>query len=91
MSRPKKTPQNGSHIAEAEMERSWGFGLGNGRWEITRFTRPLRRKKVSALATADYLEERAKKGSRTKFRKVLSEVPNVEPDEIDAMPKRRPT
>ena len=41
MSRPNKTRQNGSHVAEAEMERSLGFGLGNTRWEITRFTRPI--------------------------------------------------
>lgn len=39
--------------------------------------------KVSALDTADYLEQRTARGSRKKFRKVLSKVPDVEPDGFD--------
>jgi hypothetical protein len=39
--------------------------------------------KVSALMTEDYLQERAKRGSKKKFQRVLKKVPNVEPDEND--------
>jgi hypothetical protein len=35
--------------------------------------------KVSALMTEDYLEARAKRGSRNRFRRVLSKVANAEP------------
>lgn len=35
--------------------------------------------KISALDTVSYLEERAAKGSREAFRKVLEEVPDVPP------------
>ena len=36
--------------------------------------------KLSALATEDYLEARAKTGSRAKFDAALGKVPQVEPD-----------
>jgi predicted transcriptional regulator len=39
--------------------------------------------KMSALMTEEYLEARAKRGSRRKFRAVLAKVPDVEPDEVD--------
>lgn len=39
--------------------------------------------KMSALMTADYLEERARRGSRAKFEAVLAKVPSVEPDPWD--------
>jgi hypothetical protein len=41
--------------------------------------------KVSALMTEDYLEERAKRASREKFERILSRVPDVEPDERDRL------
>jgi len=41
--------------------------------------------KISALKTVDYLEERAKHGSREKFERVLSKVPDVEPEEFDQL------
>ena len=46
--------------------------------------------KISALATVDYLDERAKKGSRKKFRAVLAKIRDVEPADFDKI-KRRPT
>jgi hypothetical protein len=46
--------------------------------------------KISALATVEYLDERAKKGSRKKFQGVLDKVPDVEPSDFDTV-KRRPT
>ncbi len=41
--------------------------------------------KMSALATVEYLEERAKRGSRQKFEDVLANVPDVEPEEYDKL------
>lgn len=41
--------------------------------------------KISALATVEYLEERAKRGSRQKFEAVLANVPDVEPEEYDKL------
>jgi len=39
--------------------------------------------KISALMTEEYIEQRAKRASKEKFRKVLSKVPEVEPAEYD--------
>ena len=41
--------------------------------------------KMSALATVEYLEERAKRGSRQKFEDVLANVPDVEAEEYDKL------
>ena len=41
--------------------------------------------KMSALATVEYLEERAKRGSRQKFEAILANVPDVEPEEYDKL------
>lgn len=40
---------------------------------------------VSSWETRDYLEDRAKRGSWEKFQKVLSKVPDVEPEEFDRL------
>ena len=39
--------------------------------------------KTSALLTEEYLEQRAERGSREKYERALSQVPDVEPDERD--------
>lgn len=39
--------------------------------------------KISAISTEEYLEKRAKKGSRKKFLETLSKVPNTEPSPKD--------
>jgi hypothetical protein len=41
--------------------------------------------KVSALMTEEYLGERAKRGSKEKFRKALAKVADVEPEEQDKL------
>jgi predicted transcriptional regulator len=41
--------------------------------------------KLSALMTEDYLEQRAKRGSRKKFQRAMSKVPKVEPEEHDRL------
>jgi hypothetical protein len=45
--------------------------------------------KLAALLTAEYLEERAQRGSRKKFEAVLRMVPDVEPDKDDQVLPRR--
>jgi hypothetical protein len=39
--------------------------------------------KISALMTEEYIEQRAKRASKQKFKKALSKVPNAEPEEFD--------
>ena len=41
--------------------------------------------KLSALMTEDYLEQRAKRGSRKKFQRAMQKVPKVEPEEHDRL------
>ena len=41
--------------------------------------------KVAALMTEEYLETRAKRGSRKKFRAVLAKVPDAAPAPDDAL------
>ena len=42
--------------------------------------------KLSALMTENYLNERAKKGSRLKYEAILAKVPDVEPESYDRLP-----
>jgi hypothetical protein len=42
--------------------------------------------KIAALTTETYLEELAKRGSRTKYEAVLAKVPDVEPEPYDRLP-----
>jgi predicted transcriptional regulator len=39
--------------------------------------------KLAALSTLEYLEARAKKGSRAKFEAALQQIPDVEPEEVE--------
>ena len=39
--------------------------------------------KMSALSTEDYLEARARKGSKSKLKKLLKKVPDIEPEKYD--------
>ncbi|MCL4551220.1 MAG: type II toxin-antitoxin system HicB family antitoxin [Bacteroidetes bacterium] len=39
--------------------------------------------KISALSAEEYIELRAKRASKEKFRKALSKVKNAEPDELN--------
>ena len=41
--------------------------------------------KISALITCEYLEEKAKRGSRKKFEKAMAKVADVEPEEYDKL------
>ena len=39
--------------------------------------------KISALLTAEYLGQRAQRGSRAKFEQALAQIPDGEPQEFD--------
>jgi len=41
--------------------------------------------KLATLATADYLAERAKRGSREKLLAVLAKAPDIEPEDCDKL------
>lgn len=41
--------------------------------------------KMSALMTSEYLEERARRGSRSKFEAALERVEDTEPDQHDRL------
>jgi post-segregation antitoxin (ccd killing protein) len=41
--------------------------------------------KVAALLTEEYLEERAKRASRKRFKNALSKVADIDPDDIDRL------
>jgi hypothetical protein len=44
-----------------------------------------RAEKVATLATADYLDERSRRGSRDKLLAVLAKAPDVEPEPPDRL------
>lgn len=52
---------------------------------INQFVSTALAEKLSALMTREYLEARAKRGSRRKFDRALSRVADVEPDEYDRL------
>lgn len=41
--------------------------------------------KLSVLLTVDYLKERAKKGNRKDFEDIMSQIPDVEPEDNDRL------
>jgi uncharacterized protein (DUF1778 family) len=41
--------------------------------------------KIAAISTIEYLEKRAKRGSRKEFLEILSKVPDIEPEEFDKL------
>ena len=50
---------------------------------INQFVNSAVAEKLSALLTQEYLAERAKRGSRRKFKKAMSKVRDIEPQEHD--------
>jgi len=41
--------------------------------------------KLSALATEEYIQERAKRGDRQKFERAMAKVADAEPEAIDSL------
>jgi len=52
---------------------------------INQFVATAVAEKMSALMTEDYLQERARRGSRARYEAALAQVPDVEPDEYDRL------
>ena len=52
---------------------------------INQFVATALAEKMSALLTEEYLSERAKKGSKKKFKAALSKVKNIAPEEGDVL------
>jgi len=52
---------------------------------INQFVATALAEKMSALTTETYLVERAKRGSKKKFDRVLSKIKDIEPDENDTL------
>lgn len=42
--------------------------------------------KISALMTEHYLQERAQRGDRARYKSVLAKVPDAEPEPYDKLP-----
>jgi hypothetical protein len=41
--------------------------------------------KIAAFMTKGYLEERAKRGSKEKFERAMTKVPDIEPEDYDKL------
>jgi len=52
---------------------------------INQFIASAASEKISAFATLDYLEMRAKRADKKKFEEALSKIPNVEPEDYDRL------
>lgn len=52
---------------------------------INQFISTAAAEKMAALMTLDYLQERAERGSREKFEAALARLPDVEPEDYDAL------
>jgi len=52
---------------------------------INQFIATAAAEKMSALMTEDYLNARARRGSRAKYEAALAQVPDVEPEEGDRL------
>jgi hypothetical protein len=55
------------------------------RISINQFISSAVSEKLSAYMTEEYIQERAKKGSRKNFLEALEQVPSVEPEEYDKL------
>ena len=52
---------------------------------INQFLSSAAAEKLAALMTVEYLEERARRGSREKFEAALAKLPDVEPEDYDKL------
>ncbi|HED38619.1 MAG TPA: toxin-antitoxin system HicB family antitoxin [Ignavibacteria bacterium] len=52
---------------------------------INQFIASAASEKISAFATLDYLEMRAKRANKKKYEEALSKIPNVEPEDYDRL------
>lgn len=55
------------------------------RVSIDQFVASAIAEKISAFMTKEYLETRAKRGSKEKFEQTMAKIPDVEPEECDRL------
>ncbi len=68
-------------------EAGLGFELAkNDRISVNQFITTALAEKISALMSEDYLDERAKRGSRERFDKAMTRVADSEPEKNDMLP-----
>jgi hypothetical protein len=72
------------HLPDSLHERIKELARKDG-ISVDQFLATAAAEKMASLMTVDYLEERAKRGSRGKFRKILDRVPDVPPDPGDEL------
>jgi len=65
-------------------ERVKEFSIKEG-ISINQFIASAVTEKISAFATKDYLERRARRADVKKYEKALSQIPDVEPEEYDKL------
>ncbi len=72
------------HLSESLHEQAAAVATQEG-VSMGQFVAMAVAEKVATLRTADYLEKRAKRGSREKLLAVLQKAPDVEPDKRDRL------
>ena len=72
----------------ASIHRSVGELARQEGMSINQFVATAVAEKLAALMAADYLQDRAKRGDRKAFERVLSRVPAAEPEPLDRIEAR---
>jgi hypothetical protein len=73
------------NIPESLRARAQALAISDG-VALEQFIASALAEKVAVLDAQTYIQERAARGSREKFEKVLGNVPDVEPDDGDDLP-----
>ncbi len=71
-------------LPESIYERVKEFAKKDG-ISINQFIASAVSEKISAFATKDYLEIRAKRANQKKYRDALTLIPDIEPEEFDRL------
>ena len=75
------------NLPESLHRRAQSLAQDNG-VPLDQFVATALAEKIAALDADEYIRERAARGTREKFERVLSKVPDVEPEEHDCISPR---
>ncbi|WP_254172354.1 hypothetical protein [Planktothrix agardhii] len=78
-----KDEQRWTKYFESTTDEQWDRLADMVRQEISDGDTVAIAEKISALMTENYLQERAKRGSRAKYEAILAKVPDVKPETYD--------
>ena len=81
MKNPSTYPLRLPRSVKAEVERR----AKQDGVSVNQFVATAVAEKLAALSTIEYLEKRAKRGSREKLLEILNKAPDVEPEESDKL------